>query len=317
MVNLTAIATDHVGNVSTISEQVAVDTLVSNFTHVDKIAGDDVLNAVERAAGLTLSGTSEANSDLVVLLANGSSQTVHVGDNGQWSVTFPAESLPSGEGDMGVTVTATDHAGNTAQYTDSFHYDTVAPADPWITNDAGSGNVISGIATAASSDAVTYHAVAATGSSTDVHVSDSFDTSFHGVPSHMAYFSNPVADGSYLVINDTDAAGNEQATLYLRGTTGDVTVDLSRQGLTEFDFGTIDLSASHATVSITEAQIMSLTGPDHQMAVHGGNDDHVNISGAVAGAHQIVNGESYTLYTLGTHGATLLVDDDIIVNTAV
>jgi large repetitive protein len=320
-VTLTAVATDHVGNVSTISEQVAVDTVVRNFTHVDVIAGDDQLNAIERAAGLTLSGTSEPNSDLVVALANGNQMSVHVGNDGNWSVTFAADKLPTGEGDMGVTVTATDHAGNVAQYTDSFHYDTVVPADPWITNDSGSGNVITGIATAASVDDVTYHAVAATGASTDVNVSGSFDTSFNvngqAVPSHMAYFSNPVADGSYLVINDTDAAGNEQATLYLRGTTGDVTVDLNRQGLTEFDFGTIDLSAAHATVSITEAQIMSLTGADHQMAIKGGADDHVNVAGAVAGGHQMVNGESYTLYTLGSNGATLLIDDDVVVNTTV
>jgi large repetitive protein len=321
MVNLTAIATDHVGNVSTISEQVAVDTLVSNFTHVDVIAGDDKLNAIERAAGLTLSGTSEPNSDLVVKLANNNEMRVHVGSDGNWSVTFPADKLPTGEGDMGVTVTATDHAGNVAQYTDSFHYDTVVPADPWITNDSGSGNVITGIATAISTDAVTYHAVALTGAATDVTVQSSFDPTFNvdgqPVPSHMAYFNNPVADGSYLVINSSDAAGNEQATLYLRGTTGDVTVRLDREGLAEFDFGTIDLSAAHATVSITEAQIMSLTGADHQMAIKGGIDDHVNVAGAVAGGHEVVNGQSYTLYTLGSNGASLLIDDDVIVNTTV
>jgi large repetitive protein len=320
-VTLTAVATDHVGNVSTITEQVAVDTIVRNFTHVDVIAGDDKLNAIERAAGLTLSGTSEPNSDLVVALANGNQMTVHVGNDGNWSVTFPADKLPTGEGDMGVTVTATDHAGNTAQYTDSFHYDTVAPADPWITNDSGSGNVITGIATAITTDDVSYHAVGATGAATNVNVSGGSDVNFtvdgQAVPSHMAYFSNPVADGSYLVINSSDAAGNEQATLYVRGTTGDVTVDLSRQGLTEFDFGTIDLSASHATVSITEAQIMSLTGADHQMAIKGGADDHVNVAGAVAGGHQVVNGQSYTLYTLGSSGASLLIDDDVIVNTTV
>ena len=44
-------------------------------------------------------------------------------------------------------------------------------------------------------------------------------------------------DGSYLVINDTDAAGNQQSTLYLRSTTGETTVDLSRaDGITEVRF---------------------------------------------------------------------------------
>ncbi len=319
-VTLTAVATDHVGNVLTLTEQVAVDTVVRNFAGAPVIAGDDILNAAERAEGLTLTGTSEPFSTLVLTLANGAEVTASVGADGLWSATFPTASLPTGEGNTTVTVTATDHAGNTASYTDSFHYDTVMPTDPWITNDAGTGNLISGIASAVSPDTLTYHAVSATGAATDLATTAQFDAGVDvngtNVPSHWAFFTNPVADGSYLVINDTDAAGNEQSTLYLRSTT-DVTVDLNREGLQGFEFGTIDLSSSHATLSLTEAQINSLTGADHQMAIRGDADDHVNISGAVAGAHQMVNGESYTLYTLGSSGASVLVDDDINVNIAV
>ena len=320
-VTLTAVATDHVGNVSTLTEQVSVDTIVRNFSHVEAIAGDDILNAAERAAGLTLTGTSEPFSTLVLHLANGSEVAASVGSDGLWSATFPASSLPVGEGNTTVTVTATDRAGNTASYTESFHYDALMPADPWITNDSGSGNLISGIATAASPDPLTYHAVAATGAATDIHsigpgIDQDIDVNGTIVPSHWALFTAPVADGSYLVINDTDAAGNEQSTLYLRSTT-DVAVDLNRDGLQGFDFGTIDLTSSKATLSLTEAQINSLTGADHQMAIRGDADDHVNITGAVVGAHQVVNGESYTLYTLGSSGASVLVDDDIHVNTAV
>ena len=316
-VTLTAVATDHVGNVSTLTEQVAVDTIVRNFAGAPVIAGDDIMNAAERAAGLTLTGTSEPFSTLVLHLANGSEVTASVGADGLWSATFPASSLPTGEGNTTVTVTATDHAGNTASYTDSFHYDTVMPNDPWITNDAGTGNLISGVASAVSPDTLTYHAVAATGAAIDLDTTAQFDAGVDvdgtNVPSHWAFFTNPVADGSYLVINDADAAGNEQSTLYLRSTT-DVTVDLNREGLQAFDFGTIDLSSSHATLSLTEAQINSLTGADQQMAIRGGTDDHVNIAGAVTGGHQVVNGESYTLYTLGSSGASVLVDDDINVN---
>lgn len=318
-VTLTAVATDHVGNVSTLTEQVAVDTIVRNFAGAPVIAGDDILNAAERAAGLTLTGTSEPGSTLVLHLANGSEMTTSVGADGVWSATFPASMLPTGEGNTSVTVTATDRAGNTASYTDSFAYDTIMPSDPWITNDSGSGNLISGIATAASPDVLSYHAVAANGAATDVQtigagIDQTIDVNGSNVPSHWALFTAPVADGSYLVINDTDAAGNEQSTLYLRST-ADVVVDLNREGLQGFDFGTIDLTSSQATLSLTEAQINSLTGSDHQMAIRGDADDHVNIAGAVAGAHQVVNGESYTLYTLGSSGASVLVDDDIHVNT--
>jgi len=316
-VTLTAVATDRVGNVSTLTEQVAVDRIVRNFAASGAIAGDDVMNAVERAAGVTISGTAEPGAQVVVHLANGAEMTATAAANGSWSANFAASSLPTGEGNMAVTVTATDRAGNIASYNDSFAYDTVAPNDPWITNDSGSTNTISGIATAATADTLTYHAVAASGAATELHTAAQFDLGVDvngtSVPSHWAYFTQPVADGSYLVINDTDAAGNQQSTLYLRSTTGETTVDLSRAGLADFDFGTIDLSASHATLSLTEAQINRLTGADHQMAIRGGADDHVNLTGAVNTGHaQTINGESYHLYTLGSSGASVLIDDDIV-----
>ena len=47
----------------------------------------------------------------------------------------------------------------------------------------------------------------------------------------------------------------------------------------------------------------------------------VTAAGAVAStgadAHQVVNGENYTLYTLGSSGASVLIDDDINVNITV
>ena len=49
------------------------------------------------------------------------------------------------------------------------------------------------------------------------------------------------------------------------------------------------------------------------MAIRGGADDHVNLTGAVNTGHaQTINGESYHLYTLGSSGASVLIDDDIV-----
>lgn len=314
-----AVATDRYSNTSTITQAVAVDTQVVNLHATNQMGGDGVLNAVEAAAGVTLTGTSEANSRVVVHLANGAEVITTASAGGTWSAHFDTAQLPSGSGGTSsVTVTATDLAGNVDQYSQTFTYDTVAPSDPWITNDAGTGNTISGIATAVSPDDLTYHSVSATGGAINLSPTAQFngavDVNGHSVASEWAFFGSPVPDGSYLVINDTDAAGNESSTLYLRSTEA-VTVDLSRAGLSDFDFGTIDLTSSHATLTLSEAQINNLTGADKQMAIAGEADDHVTLIGATDTlTHSVVNGESYHLFTLGTGGASVLIDDDIIVS---
>lgn len=315
--NFSATATDRFANTASLSQMVAVDTQVINLAATNQMGGDGVLNAAEAAAGVTLTGTSEANSTVVVRLANGSEVTTTASATGLWSAHFDTAQLPSGPtGTSTVTVTATDLARNVDSYTQTFTYDTVAPNDPWITNDAGTGNLISGIATANSPDTMTYHAVSATGGVADLQLAAQFtgtvDVNGTNVVSEWAFFNNPVPDGSYLVINDTDAAGNESSTLYLRSTEA-VTVDLSRAGLSEFDFGTIDLTSSQASLSLNEAQINALTGADKQMAIAGGADDSVTLIGATdTGTTQVVNGESYRLYTLGSGGASVLIDDDIL-----
>jgi len=321
-VTLTATATDAAGNSRTLTETVAVDTTVVNFAATSgTIGGDGILNAAEVAAGMTMSGTAEVGATLVIRLANGSSHTVTVGADGKWSTTFTAAELPTGEVSSSVTVTATDLAGNTASFTQNFAVDTVAPKDPWITNDAGTGNLISGIATAAAPGDMDFFTVAQNGTVTELAPQVTFNgdvmVNGHNVPSEWAFFSTPVQDGSYLVIRDQDAAGNESSTLYIRNTTGEVVVDASRAGLSGFDFGTIDLTAADASLTLTEAQINALTGTDKQLTVTGDADDVVNLVGGVAtGTTTMIDGETYKLYLVGSGGASVLVDDDITITTA-
>jgi len=258
---------------------------------------------------------------VVVRLASGASRTVTVGADGNWSATFAAADLPRGEATSAVTVTATDIAGNTSSLSQNFAVDTVAPANPWITNDAGTGNQISGIAIDARAGDVDYFTVAANGAVAEVtpQVKFTSDVNVDGqtVPSDWAFFPTPVHDGTYLVIRDQDAAGNESSTLYIRNTTGEVTVDLNRSGLGQFDFGTIDLTAADANLTLTEAQILRLAGADKQLTISGDTDDQVNlVGGTYTGTTQVVNGETLKLYLVGSAGASVLIDDDITVNTS-
>jgi large repetitive protein len=126
-------------------------------------------------------------------------------------------------------------------------------------------------------------------------------------------FNNTVPDGSYLVVTAEDAAGNDASTLLIVNNTEAVNVNLDRVGLENFDFGTIDLSfAPEANLTITEAQIMALTDSDHTLIVRGDSADHVTAHGAVDTGQTVeVDGAVHHVYTLGDHGATLLIDDQI------
>jgi large repetitive protein len=316
-VPMTATATDAVGNTSVLTQQVQIDTIVRNFARTGgTISGDGVLNALEVAAGLTLQGTVEPNSSVVVRLASGASRTLQVGANGLWSATFAAGDLPTGETTTTATITATDRAGNTAVITETFAVDTVAPGAPdVITFDrdfrtASSG--VRGVGVTSSDDDLTFFKVAASGTATAMAATESNNPDNPGETTY-SFGSNRVPDGTYLVINTEDTAGNESSTLFIVNNTSSSTVDLTRTGLEGFDFSTINLSvAPQASLTITEAQIRSLTGADKTLTIAGGADDSVTMTGAVdTGNNVTIDGQTYSIYTLGNQGATVHLDDDI------
>ncbi len=308
-VTMTAVATDRVGNTSSLTEQVAVDTIVRNFARTGgTISGDGFINAEEASRGITFTGTSEPNCKIVVTLASGAVVSTTTGADGLWSATFASTDIPRGTSNNSVTVQATDRAGNVATLTDSFAIDTVAPGAPEVTGvNKSTQGTLRGIYTEETTDSYAFHEVKANGTTATVsesHSSAAGETEFA--------FGRGVPDGSYLVVNTQDAAHNESSTLLIVNNTNAPVVDLGRAGLANFDLSAIDLTvAPQAQLSITEAQLKAITGPDHSLIIKGGADDTVSLIGGVAtGTIKDINGEHYKLYTLGT-GASVLVDDDI------
>jgi hypothetical protein len=122
-----------------------------------------------------------------------------------------------------------------------------------------------------------------------------------------------VPDGSYLVINNADAAGNSSSTLLIVNTTNSVEVDLDRAGLHGFDFAAVDLTwAPDAQMTLTADDLTRLTGPDNQMMIKGDAADDVKLSGDFAATGtQSIDGQTYTVYTLGDGHGSVLIDDDI------
>ena len=312
-VTLTALATDRYGNTSSLTEQVAVDTIVRNFARTGgTISGDGVVNASEAALGLTFTGTAEAHSAIVLRLPNGAVVNTTSDASGNWSAHFTSEQVPRGTLNSSVTVQATDLAGNVAKFTDSFAIDTVAPGAPEVTgvNKSTTGS-LRGIYTEESADSYSFHEVKADGTKAGVgesHSNSAGETEF--------VFTRGVPDGSYLVVNTQDAAHNESSTLLIVNNTNAPVVDLNRAGLATFDLSAIDLTvAPQAQLSITEAQLRAITGPDHSLIIKGGADDTVSLIGGIdSGTSKLINGQSYSLYTLGT-GTSVLVDDDILTST--
>ncbi|EOZ1389675.1 TPA: Ig-like domain-containing protein [Enterobacter hormaechei] len=112
---LNATATNGVGNSVSNSANLLVDTALPTVT-INTVAGDNVINAAEVAAGQTLSGTvanAEAGNTVTVAIG-GHSYTATVQNNLSWSVNVPSDVLTElGNGSLSVTATVTNGHGNT------------------------------------------------------------------------------------------------------------------------------------------------------------------------------------------------------------
>ncbi|HCM9103160.1 Ig-like domain-containing protein [Enterobacter hormaechei subsp. xiangfangensis] len=112
---LNATATNGVGNSVSNSANLLVDTALPTVT-INTVAGDNVINAAEVAAGQTLSGTvanAEAGNTVTVTIG-GHSYTATVQNNLSWSVNVPSDVLTAlGNGSLSVTASVTNGHGNT------------------------------------------------------------------------------------------------------------------------------------------------------------------------------------------------------------
>ncbi len=201
-------ATDAAGNSATTTGTVAVDTELSAAINTGQAGGDDIANAAEVAGGVSLTGTADAGSTVVVQIA-GASRTVTAAGNGTWAANFTAADIPQGEYDAPVTVTATDAAGNTATASSTLHVDTSTAinvdlssgvfATPVNAAQMQGGVVLEGTTEANSSVVVTVDGVVRT------TTSDASGNWF------VTYENGALPEGTYTAnatLAVTDAAGN-------------------------------------------------------------------------------------------------------------
>lgn len=300
-------ATDVAGNVSVLNDTVAVDTVVDNFAVGANQTGDDIINASELAAGVTLTGTVEPGS-VVQVTVEGVTQTADVDVNGNWSVTYDAGTLPEGTYEATATVSATDLAGNTETLQDTFQVDTEVDT-PEVDSVTFSGQDVRRFSTENSADDYLVNTLESNGAVGDpnyVQASDPvFGTEFT--------FASPVSDGTHLVISSSDAAGNSSGTLLVLEDNATNAGTVENTGLAGFDISALNLEYAEDTdLSLSEAQILAMSDTSDELTVHGGADDTLNVSGAIkTGDTRDIDGQTYDVYTVGDSGATLIVEQDI------
>ena len=163
---LSATLTDKAGNSTTATHDVTV-SLTAPVIAINTLAGDDVINAIEKGDDLLLSGTSnQPDGTAITVTLNGISYTATTDASGNWSVTVPAANVAAlGEASYTVTASVTDTAGNSASASHNVLVDSALPVvtinavatdDVINAAEVASGQTLSGkVSGAASGDTVT------------------------------------------------------------------------------------------------------------------------------------------------------------------
>ena len=176
---------------------------------------------------------------------------------------------------------ATDSVGNTDTISDVLRIDTEAPEGPVIASYTRAGDGIRGISTELSDGDLSVSQVNADGSIDEVQATQ-FDIDVLGETNFQ--FASNVPDGSHLIVNSQDAAGNSSGTyVVLADENANTSVDLSNPALGDYQIGSVELQfAEEANLTITEAQLLELSDDTNTLTIHGGKDDTVTIAGPAA-----------------------------------
>lgn len=299
---------DRHGNIATLNDTVEIDTYVNRLDSLgDPTGGDGVINLAEAQAGLSLSGRVEPGS-IVFVTTGGMSYEATVGAGGLWTLDLPPEAVPAGQSSVDLEISATDAAGNTDSITQTLALDLDVPDMPIIEDYTRNLNGYSAISVDLTDNDVSVYEVE--------HGVPGAQVGGEGVPIdafgvETFRFTPEIADGSHLIVQSTDAAGNSSATYLVLDEAATSRVDLSNPALGAFNIESIDLQfAEDSALTITEAQIKALSSNTDTLVISGGMDDTVTITGATRTVEsKMIGDQSYDVYTLGD--ATVLVDDDI------
>jgi hypothetical protein len=309
---VTVTATDFAGNSTTTTSTLRIDTTTS--VNVDLSSGvfATPVNAAQMLGGVVLEGTTEPNASVLVEV-EGVFRQATADESGNWSVTYESGSLPMGTYTATAKLSVTDVAGNTATASANFLVDTDITT-PIVDSVTFAGNDVTALVVDTDSQTYDVHALNADGTSTDLPA-----TEFAKSNNRTEFeFDTPVQDGTHLVVEAADAAGNRSDTLIVLDDNADTSSTLGHAQIGSFNIEGIDLDyAAGVTLTLTEAQIKALSDTSDTLTIHGGDadpadNDQVTIQGAVkTDQTETIDGQTYDVYTVGDDGVTLVIDQDI------
>ncbi|WP_282093390.1 Ig-like domain-containing protein [Epibacterium ulvae] len=319
-VTATVSIVDAAGNVGdSVTHDVRVDRLVNELTVEDNQTADDIINEAEREAEVTLTGTVEAGSSVVVTFDSlpGQQFNATVNASGAWSVAVPANTFPEGTYTSVATITATDAAGNTDSITESFAVDTEGA--PSFESSLRVNGSVQDLIFAEELSGLSVSTLADNGNLTAVDGSFGSSTSTDAITGETSTTTTfrvdnlgDISDGSVLVVTGTDDANNTASSVVVLEDAVSGRDLLTNTGLDAFDIESLNLDESdNANLTITEADIRALSGDTDTLVVQGSNDDTVTVTGATLTEQRDINGETFNVYTVGTDGATLIVEENV------
>uniref|UniRef100_UPI00389B1B03 Ig-like domain-containing protein n=1 Tax=Enterobacter ludwigii TaxID=299767 RepID=UPI00389B1B03 len=276
------------GNSASAGREYSVDTTAPSVT-INTLAADDILNATEAKADLTVSGTSTAEAGQTVTVSlNGKDYTTTVGADGNWTLDVPAADLAAlTDGSVTVTAAVSDKAGNPASVDHNLTVDVTVPV---VTINTVAGDDVINVAEHAQAQIVSGSAIGAAagdkvivtlGSQTYTTVLDAAGNWSVGVPANVI---SGLSDGTVTVsVSVTDAAGNTGSG------THNVTVDT---GLPSVGFDT--LSGDNVLNAVEKGQDLSVSGTSANLA----EGTLVTVT---------LNGKQYTATTAADGGWSLTV----------
>ncbi|MCB5947368.1 Ig-like domain-containing protein [Enterobacter sp. TCD1-1] len=182
---VTASVTDSVGNSASTSHDVLVDSSLPVVT-INTLAGDNIVNAAEVAAGQTLSGkvTNAAAGDTVTIILGGQTYTATVQDDLTWSLPLTESQFTAlGNGDLTVSASVTNGHGNTGSSSLDFTIDAQLPG---LRIDTVAGDDVINVIEHAQNLIVS-------GTSTDLAAGSAVTVTING----KAYSATVLADGTW------------------------------------------------------------------------------------------------------------------------
>lgn len=292
------------GNSATTTHEYSVDSAAPTVT-INTIASDNIINASEAAAGVTVSGTStaEAGQTLTVTL-NGTTYQTTVQADGNWSLTLSASDLTA-LANNGYTLTATvsDLAGNHGSASKGVTVDTTAPVisfntvagDDVINNvEHTQAQIISGTATGAVAGDRLVVTIAGQQYVTSTDASGNWSV---GVPASVI---SGLADGTVTIsATITDSAGNSSTqthnvqvntavvSLSVSTISGDNIINAAEAG------SALTLSGTGTNFATGTVVTVLLNGKGYSATIQNNGSWSVNVSAADVAA--LADGTSYTV----------------------